>query len=284
MLIELPGPETARLSEKAREHSVYIAGCALERDPEWEADGYFFNTQFIIAPTGEIIHKYRKITTATHYELSLSPHDIYTKWVERYGDRLESFLPVTETEIGRIGAITCMDGHFPETARALGVQGAEVILHPLLIDPMMSPPSETWQMMNRMRAWENLCYVVSSSWGALLGARRPKMTAPGKSMIVELQRGRHRLRGLPRRGDHFGHYQLGGAQAPALGPEPELPGPAQKRGLQQDLPGVGLDPPDQFADGNPQTRLARDPMDTIRRFVREGRYVLPSTLPEGFEL
>ena len=77
-----------------------------------------------------------------------------------------------------------MDGHTPETARALGVQGAEVILHPTLVDPCMSPPIETWQMMNRMRAWENLCYVVSAQWGALLNARRPKYFAPGKSMIV----------------------------------------------------------------------------------------------------
>ena len=121
MLIELPGPET-RASGRRRPGSidVYIAGCALERDPEWEADGYFFNTHFIIAPTGEIIHKYRKITTATHYELSLSPHDIYSRWIERYGDSLASFLPVTETEIGRIGTITCMDGHFPGDGSGAG--------------------------------------------------------------------------------------------------------------------------------------------------------------------
>ena len=39
---------------------------------------------------------------------------------------------------------------------------------------------------------------------------------------------------------------------------------------------------DQFSEGNPQTRTARDPLDTIRGFVKDGRYVLPDKLPEGF--
>jgi predicted amidohydrolase len=73
VLIELPGEETRRLSEKAKEYGVYIAGCALERDLAWIDDDYFFNTHFIIAPSGEVIHKYRKFTVATHYELAVSP-------------------------------------------------------------------------------------------------------------------------------------------------------------------------------------------------------------------
>ncbi|MBF8270868.1 MAG: hypothetical protein HW386_2577, partial [Gammaproteobacteria bacterium] len=119
VLIEIPGEETELLARKAKEHNVYIAACALERDPEWIDEDYFFNTHFIISPKGDIIHKYHKFTPATHYELSVSPHDIYDKYVERYGDSLSSFFPVTETEIGKIGTITCMDGHTPETARAL---------------------------------------------------------------------------------------------------------------------------------------------------------------------
>lgn len=282
VLIELPGPETERLSAKAREHGIYIAGCALERDPEWAADGFFFNTHFIISPTGEIIHKYRKITTATHYELAISPHDIYSRWVERFGDRLSSFLPVTETEIGRIGTITCMDGHFPETARALGVQGAEVILHPLLIDPMMSPPSETWQMMNRMRAWENLCYVVSASWGALLGARRPKMTAPGKSMIVDYNGAVAAYADFPGEAIISATINLEELRRRRLDPSRNFPALLRNE-VYRKIYEESIYPPDQFSGGSPQTRVARDPLETIRSFVRDGRYVLPAAVPEHFK-
>jgi hypothetical protein len=41
-------------------------------------------------------------------------------------------------------------------------------------------------------------------------------------------------------------------------------------------------PPDQFSDKNPQSRVARDPMDIIRRFVSEGKYVLPEKVPADF--
>ena len=41
-------------------------------------------------------------------------------------------------------------------------------------------------------------------------------------------------------------------------------------------------PPDQFSDKNPQTRVARDPVDIIRGFVRDGRYVLPARSRRGF--
>jgi hypothetical protein len=68
------------------------------------------------------------ITPAAHWELSISPHDIYERYVEKHGDSLSAFFPVTETEIGKIGTNICMDGHFPESARALGVQGAEVVI------------------------------------------------------------------------------------------------------------------------------------------------------------
>jgi predicted amidohydrolase len=282
VLITLPGAESEKLAQKAKEYGIYIAGCVLERDPEWEADGYFFNTHFIMAPSGEIIHKYRKITTATHYELSCSPHDMYSRWVERFGDSLSSFMPVTQTDIGRLGTITCMDGHFPETARALGVQGAEVILHPLLIDPMMSPPSETWQMMNRMRAWENVCYVVAASWGALLGAKRPKMTAPGKSMICDYTGAVIAYADFPGEAIISATINLEELRRRRLDPTRNFP-VLLRNEVYRKIYEETLYPPDQFSDKNPQSRVARDPHETIRRFVREGRYVLPDKLPEGFE-
>ncbi len=278
VLIEIPGEETRLVAEKAKEHGVYIAACALERDPAWIKDDYFFNTHFIISPKGEIIHKYRKFTVATHYELSVSPHDIYDKYVAMYGDSLSSFFPVTETEIGKIGTITCMDGHTPETARALGVQGAEVILHPGLIEPCMSPPMETWQMMNRMRAWENICYVVSASWGALLGARRPKYFTPGKAMIANYNGVVTAYADYPGEAIISSVINLEELRRRRMDPSRNFP-TLLRNEVYRKIYEPTIYPANQFAKASPKTRAARDPRLTIKEFVAKGIYIAPEKMP-----
>jgi formamidase len=279
VLIEIPGEETRVLAEKAKAYGVYIAGCALERDPAWIKDDYFFNTHFIISPKGEIIHKYRKFTVATHYELSISPHDVYDKYVAMYGDSLSSFFPVTETEIGKIGTITCMDGHTPETARALGVQGAEVILHPTLVDPCMSPPMETWQMMNRMRAWENVCYVVSANWGSLLGARRPKYFAPGKSMIVNYNGAVTAYADFPGEAIISSVINLEELRRRRMDPSRNFQ-TLLRNEVYRKIYESPVYPANQFAKASPKTRTARDPRITINEFVKKGIYVAPAKMPQ----
>lgn len=277
VLIELPGEESEKLAKKAREYNIYIAGCALERD-EMIKDGYFFNTHFIMAPNGEIIHKYRKITVATHYELAVSPHDIYDKYVEKYGDSLSSFFPVTETEIGKIGTITCMDGHFPEPARALGVQGAEIILHPLLVEPLMSPPYETWQMMNRMRAWENVCYVISASWGAITG-RRQKTFAPGKSMMSDYNGVVTAYADYPGEAIISSVINLEELRRRRTDPSRNFP-TLLRNEIYRKIYEKEIYPANQFADCSPQTRNARDPLHTIKKYLAEGIYKAPAKTPD----
>jgi predicted amidohydrolase len=280
VLIELPGEETRRLAEKAKEYGLYIAGCALERDPAWIGDDYFFNTHFIISPTGQIIHKYRKFTVATHFELSVSPHDVYDKYVAMYGDSLASFFPVTDTEIGRIGTLTCMDGHTPETARALAVQGAEIILHPTLTDPQMSPPIEAWQMMNRMRAYENLCYVVSAQWGALLGARRPKYFAPGKSMIVNYNGVVLAYADFPGEAVIASVINLEELRRRRMDPSRNFL-TLLRNEVYRKIYEPAVYPVNQFVQASPKTRAARDPRQTIRDFLAKGIYVAPEKMPAG---
>ncbi|HOV80392.1 MAG TPA: nitrilase-related carbon-nitrogen hydrolase [Bacillota bacterium] len=279
VLIEIPGEETRRLAEKAKEYNIYIAGCALERDKDWIDDGYFFNTHFIIAPNGEIIHKYRKITVATHYELAVSPHDVYDKFVAMYGDDLSAFLPVTDTEIGKIGTITCMDGHFPEPARALGIQGAEVILHPLLVEPMMSPPQEVWQMMNRMRAWENVCYVVAASWGALNGGLRQKTIAPGKSMIVNYNGVVTAYADYPGEAIISSIINLEELRRRRTDPSRNFP-TLLRTEIYRKIYEKEIYPANQFSGFSPKNRQVRDPFKTIKRYIEEGIYPRPEKMPD----
>lgn len=279
VLIDFDGEEMRLLADKAREHKIFIAGCILERDPDWIDDGYFFNTHFVMDPKGEIIHKYRKLTVATHYELAVSPHDVYDKYVEKFGSDLSAFFPVTDTEIGKIGTITCMDGHFPETARALGIQGAEVILHPLLTDPQMSYPSNIWQSMNKMRAWENVCYVIGASWGGVYGGLRPKNFAPGKSMIVNYNGV------VTAYADHSGEgiissvINLEELRRRRTDPSRNFP-TLLRNDIYRKIYEKEIYRPNQFLNESPKTRKARDPFEAIQEFIDKGIYVAPEKLPD----
>ena len=108
----IPGPITARLSEQARRHRTWIAFSIVERDG---AD--LFNTGVLIDRTGRIAGKYRKVQLPFE-EVSL-------------GIAPGSSFPVFDTEFGRLGMLICHDASFPEAARELALQGAEMILMPI---------------------------------------------------------------------------------------------------------------------------------------------------------
>jgi predicted amidohydrolase len=187
ILIRLPGEETAQLGEKAKAYDLFIAGAALEEDPLFP--NLFFNTAFIVSPEGEIIHKYRKVMPALHSEMAMSPHDIFDQYRNICGGEknlAETFFPVTDTPIGKLGTFICMDGHFPEITRSLALQGAEVLLHPTAFpEPLVSPPMETWEVENRMRAFENLAYIIAPNTGGVITEETPASICPGDSMIVD---------------------------------------------------------------------------------------------------
>lgn len=163
--IHIPGEETELLGEKAKKHGIYIIGTAEAFEPEWP--GYSFNIAFVIGPNGQVIHKYYKhMTTCNLMEMNVGPHDIYDKFVAKYGDDLSAFFPVCKTEIGNIGIFTCYDGNFPEIPRALALNGAEVLVRPAAWpEPYINEPMEYWHLQNRMRAIENVAYLVAPSQG-----------------------------------------------------------------------------------------------------------------------
>lgn len=281
VLVEVPGPKTDKIAQKCKEYGIYFAGCVLERDPKWPE--IIWNTQFIISPKGEIIHKYRKFTTAMHYELNISPHDIKDRYAEAMGgDKLSTWFPVCDTgEIGKIGTITCMDGHFPETARALGMQGAEVILHPLFAAPIMCPPLDMWQVLNRARAWENCCYVVGASWGQI-HSRRPKSFAPGQAMIVDYNGMVVAHANYPGEVMVSATINLEELRRRRLDPSRNFI-PQLRTDIYKEIYEKEIYPPNLFHDHQPKTRKERDALEQIRQFVNEGIYIKPEKVPDWYK-
>ena len=185
MAIDIPGEETRLLGKLAQELDTYIIAQAKARHPEFPER--FFNCAFVIDPRGEVIHRHHKLQVFAR-EHSTVPHDVWDKWVEVHGNGLDAFFPVTDTAIGRIGCVICMEGSYPETARGLAMNGAEIIYRPSYPEPYVA--NELWEIQNRARALDNTLYVVApnpASYMPAPGTHFPVDTFGGSSMIVDYQ-------------------------------------------------------------------------------------------------
>ncbi len=132
----IPGPSTEKLGKVARQLGAYVVGGIYERDGE-----AVYNTAVLMDRKGELVGKYRKThLPREEVESGITPGDSY---------------PVFGTDFGKVGLMICWDLQFPEPARALALQGAEVILLPI------------WggsDVLARARAIENHVFLITSSY------------------------------------------------------------------------------------------------------------------------
>ncbi len=189
LFIEIPGEETEFLGRLARLYDTYIVAQCKARWPE-VMDNRYFNTLFVISPKGEVVHKAAKNHIWCR-ERSCTPHDVYDRWVEVFGDGLEAFYPVLRTpDIGNIGTICCSDGEYPEAVRALAFNGAEVVYRPSEAMPMTGnsyPGGGGWMVQNRGHAQFNSLYMICPNVGPVYlhpRMRHPIDIAGGNSHIV----------------------------------------------------------------------------------------------------
>ena len=182
--ITIPGEETERLGQKAKQYGIYIAAQALEIDPNFP--GYFFNCGFLISPEGKVIYKRHK-TEHAGFLMYASPHDVLDRYMELYGKGRsvgETIFPVVDTEIGKIGMCMCYEMIVPELHRQLVANGAEVIIRPTAeMDMMTTEPRNVSRLLDRARAVENVAYYVVPHIGPAIYAGAREEWAGG-SIIV----------------------------------------------------------------------------------------------------
>jgi predicted amidohydrolase len=166
-VMEIPGPETEILGAKARQLNAYIAAeLLMVRDDDFP--GHLFNVAFLVSPEGEVIYKRAKATSDAYEGGALgttNPHDIWDEWIQKKGNGnvLDAIYPVAKTEIGNIGYIICHEGAYPEIARGLAMNGAEILVRATLIDPQVG--NGMWELQNRSHAMFNQVYVISPNLG-----------------------------------------------------------------------------------------------------------------------
>src|SRR5262249_60602313 len=116
---------------------------------------------FVIDPDGNVILKHHKISALLACERSVSPHDVFDWWVEKYGRTLQAFWPVVDTAIGRLGVMMAMEGNYPENGRGLALNGAEVVYRASLPAPFTG--NDFFDISTQARALENNYYVVPTT-------------------------------------------------------------------------------------------------------------------------
>jgi predicted amidohydrolase len=188
--IEVPGPESERLGEIAKRYSTYIIFQCKARLPEVMKDR-FFNMLYIIDREGKVVHRAPKNHIWCR-ERSCTPHDVYDRWVELYGDGLDAFYPVLKTDdIGNIGTICCSDGEYPEAVRALAMQGAEVVYRPseaMMMTSTGAGRGGSWMIQNQGHAEFNTLYMICPNIGPVYPhpkAPFPANISGGNSHIVD---------------------------------------------------------------------------------------------------
>jgi predicted amidohydrolase len=159
--IDIPGPETDYLGALARQWNTFLMAQAKARHPEFPVR--FFNVGFILSPDGELILRHHKVVPLLPVEHSVTPHNVWDKWIELYGRNLDAFYPVVNTEIGRLGFLMANEGSYPENARGLAMNGAEVVYRGPYPHPHVG--NGLFEIQNRARALDNNFYLIACNVG-----------------------------------------------------------------------------------------------------------------------
>lgn len=150
----IPGPSTDFFGQIAKQYKVVIITSLFER----RAPGLYHNTAVVIEKDGTIAGQYRKMHI---------PDDpaYYEKFYFTPGDL--GFQPIS-TSVGRLGVLVCWDQWYPEAARLMTLQGAEMLIYPTAIgyetsdtDEEQQRQREAWTTVQRGHAIANGLPVVT---------------------------------------------------------------------------------------------------------------------------
>ena len=175
--LTINGPEYEALGEIAQSNSLFLSGNVYEQDEHFPE--LYFQTSFILSPGGDCIHRYRRLISM----FAPTPHDVLDKYLDIYG--YEGLFPVVETELGNLATIASEEILYPEVARCLAMQGAEVFLHSSSeVGAVELTPKD---IAKRARAIENLAFVVSANSAGIADIAFPAESTDGLSKIVDFK-------------------------------------------------------------------------------------------------
>ncbi len=150
----VPGPTTEAMAAAARQHGVTVIAPVFEK----RAAGIYHNSLVVLGPGGELLGQYRKMHI---------PDDplFYEKYYFAPGDL--GFVTVA-TPHAAVGPLICWDQWYPEAARLVALQGAQIICYPTAIGwhpkekaEFGAAQLEAWRTIQRAHAIANGVFVVA---------------------------------------------------------------------------------------------------------------------------
>ena len=150
----IPGPSTEEFGALAKELGIVLVLSLFER----RAPGVYHNTAVVIEKDGSIAGTYRKMHI---------PDDpgYYEKFYFTPGDL--GFRPI-ETSVGTLGVLVCWDQWYPEAARIMALNGAQILIYPTAIGGVGTDPKyeqeiqrQAWELVQRGHAVANGLPVIT---------------------------------------------------------------------------------------------------------------------------
>jgi len=138
----VPGPTVNLIAQRASDYGTHILFGMVAKE---RVESVLYNAAVFIGPDGEVIGRYNKIHLRGEERLAFRPGFRYNVW---------------ETKFGHVGVMLGWDLAFPEVARSLALEGAEVVC---ACANWENPYGDEWRTYLLARAYENAVYVAGAN-------------------------------------------------------------------------------------------------------------------------
>ena len=171
---KIDGEFVSSISEVAKQNSIQVVGTLYEKSPK---PNRVYDTSFLMDKNGKVISTYRKI----HLYDALG----FKESVKLYPG--SSITKPVKTSVGKLGMMICYDLRFPEMSRILASSGSEVLVVPSAwVKGKMK--EEHWLTMNKTRAIENGCYVISPDQVGNIYCGRSIVVDPYGKILLDMKK------------------------------------------------------------------------------------------------
>lgn len=138
----VPGPSVNLVAQRASEYGVHIAFGLVTKE---KVESIIHNTLVVVGSDGDLVGQYHKVHLRGEGRMTFRP-----------GFRYE----VLETDFGHIGLMLGWDLAFPEVARSLALEGADLLV---VAANWEAPHTDEWDTYLRARAYENAVFVAAAN-------------------------------------------------------------------------------------------------------------------------
>ncbi len=171
---KITGNFVTTIADSAKQNSIQVVGTFYEKSPK---QNRVYDTSFVIGKNGKIISVYRKI-------------HLYDALGFKESNKLYAGSSITKpvkTSIGKMGMMICYDLRFPEMSRILASSGSEILVVPSAWVKGQGK-EEHWITINKARAIENGCYVISPDQVGNIYCGRSLVVDPFGEILLDMKK------------------------------------------------------------------------------------------------